>query len=146
MQLRRGLLALASAQCAAAEESPGGNCTDGAADVLCAPETGLSECADVVAYFNLTAGAAPVSAAGLDGRCSCARARGRRPQPVAASARAAAFAEECASAACGGVRRRAGRARGGHLGLGQPEVRARSARPKRGAWCGPVPLTMRASP
>ena len=63
MQLRRGLLALASAQCAAAEESPGGNCTDVAADVLCAPETGLSECADVVAYFNLTAGAAPVMVA-----------------------------------------------------------------------------------
>jgi hypothetical protein len=66
MQLRRGLLTLASAQCAAAEETPGGgggNCTDAAVDVLCAPETGLSECADVVAYFNLTAGAAPVMVA-----------------------------------------------------------------------------------
>ena len=37
------------------------NCTDpSTGDALCSPESGMTACADVVAYFNLTAGDPPV--------------------------------------------------------------------------------------
>lgn len=60
--LRRSLCSAGLLVSVAAEESPGGNCTAASVDVLYAPETGLSACADVVAYFSLKAGTQSVMA------------------------------------------------------------------------------------
>jgi len=47
------------------------NCTDpSTGDALCSPESGMTACADVVAYFNLTAGDPPVMVSSRTCKCS----------------------------------------------------------------------------
>ena len=47
------------------------NCTDpSTGDALCSPESGMTACADVVAFFNLTAGDPPVMVSSRTCKCS----------------------------------------------------------------------------